>query len=330
MPLVESQGNEDIASIYRDSHETLELARAAYERTARSLIPSDVLDAVVSSRVKDIRSLVVKARSSRGAPRSWASITDKVGVRIVTSTRADVRAVDRALAAGPWDVVERDVKSGGAERLYYSGTHFLVSSALFSDSIGGNVLAEVQIRTRAEDAWSVVSHKLLYKGLVEPPERMRRVIARLTVLVEMFDDDVQRMFRKRRKQAAYRPARFYELLEGMYEGLVGEYGVPPADLELATMLFAQYLDVDPREAADQVRAFVASERERLESLLAERSPKRADYLDSRDWLYNMPEVLAVLERAVRVPYALADVVRDTEYEAIVRRTCAAYGAPLPE
>lgn len=328
--MIEQQGNEDIASIYRDSQETLELAKAAYERTARSLIPSEVLDAVVSSRVKDIRSLVVKARGSGGAPRSWASITDKVGVRIVTSTRADVRAVDRALAAGPWDLVERDVKSGDAERLYYSGTHFLVSSNLFSDSTGGNVLAEIQIRTRAEDAWSVVSHKLLYKGLVEPPKRMRRVIARLTVLVEMFDDDVQRMFRKRRKQAAYRPARFYELLEGMYEGLVGEYGVPPADLELAAVLFALYLDVDPREAADQVRAFVASERERLESLLAERSPRRQDYLDSRDWLFNLPEVLAVLERAVAAPYALADVMRDTEYQGIVRRTCAAYGVTLPE
>lgn len=38
---------------------------------------------------------------------------------------------------------------------------------------------------------------------------MRCVIPGLTVLVEMFDHDVQRTFRKRRKQAAYCPARCY-------------------------------------------------------------------------------------------------------------------------
>ncbi|WP_412873823.1 hypothetical protein ACL00U_03345 [Curtobacterium poinsettiae] len=116
----------------------------------------------------------------------------------------------------------------------------------------------------------------------------------------------------------------------MYEGLLGEHAVPLADLELATVLFALYLHVDPREAADQAGAFVASERGRLESLLAEQPPTRQYHLDSRDWLVNPPEVLAVLEGAVTAPYALADVMRDTEDEGNVRYTCAAYGVTLLE
>lgn len=321
--------SEDVAAVYRASEEALQLARAAYERTVRSIVGTQVSDLIVSSRVKDIRSLVVKARGGASG-RTWESITDKIGIRVVASTKSDVRAVDKAILSGPWQILEREVKTGDPNELYYAGTHFLVDSGHFKDSCDHPLVAEIQIRTRAQDAWSVVSHKLLYKGLVVPPARMRRVVARLTVLMEMFDDDVHRMFRKRQRSPEYRPARFLEHLDGLYGTLVGDFAMPPADLDLAKVLLALYPNDELSSVAQHVDDFVESKRVRLETLLAQRSPRRTEYLDSRDWLFNLPEVLALFERAEVAPYALADAFRDSDLEGAIRRTCVAYGVVLPE
>ncbi|WP_235045688.1 RelA/SpoT domain-containing protein [Curtobacterium flaccumfaciens] len=320
---------EDLGSRYRDARPSLDEALVTYERDLKEVVSPLLSDYVVSGRVKTARSLIRKARADPSNPRSWTSIQDKIGLRIVCSTKEDVRTADGLIQRGPWHIVERTVKRGKHDQLFYPGIHFILSAASVVDDKEELILAEVQLRTRAQDAWSVVSHKLLYKGLVKPPGKMRRVIDRLTVLVELFDDEVQRMIRKRRKLPMYRPALALEALEQEYEDLSGEITPPSADVVLMNLLLSAYPSgADPVE--DLVHKFCESNRSRISLLLKQRAPEAADYVDSRDWLYSQPEILAVLERAESKPYLLANAIANTDFEDVIRKACVSAGVVLPQ
>ncbi|CAN00155.1 GTP pyrophosphokinase [Clavibacter michiganensis] len=323
-----SQESEDLGRRYRESAELLQAALESYKGHVGNAVSSGVGDYILSARVKTARSLIRKARSDPNNPRSWASIQDKVGLRVTCSTSEDVRTVDELLQGESWIIVERTVKSGKEDRLFYPGIHYIVEVGSVVDSRGEPILAEIQLRTRAQDAWAVVSHKLLYKGLVRPPKTMRRVITRLSVLVELFDDEVQRMLKKRRRLPMYEPALALEALELEYESLSGEVSPASTDGVLIRLLMKAYAH-EEQALSECVRAFCRAHRDTIQSSLIELAPDSSGYIDSRDWLYSHPEILAVLERAHAKPYLLIDAVRDSDYEDVIRKSCVSAGIILP-
>lgn len=319
----------DLGERYRLAHPSLLVALDTYHRTLEGLTVGNIGDHVLSGRVKTARSLIRKARADPTSPRTWTSIQDKVGLRLICSTKEDVRQADRLIQGGSWAIVERSVKKGKQNQLFYPGIHFILSDASVQDDQGEEILVEVQLRTRAQDAWSVVSHKLLYKGLVQPPKKMQRVINRLTVLVELFDDEVQRMVRKRRNLPMYRPALALEALEHEYEELTGEVTPEASDVVLVNLLLSAY-GTDEIHFEALVRDFCQTNEEKLQLLLQEHAPDSTSYVDSRDWLYSQPEILAVLERACARPYLLANAISNTDFEDVIRKSCLSAGTVLPQ
>lgn len=305
----------------------LEEANSKYRRLVRAIVGPVAGEHYVTSRVKTARSLIRKLSKTPGVSREWGSITDKVGVRVVCSTKRDCKAARRALEAHGWESCVTEVKTGKADKLFYAGTHVTVDDGVSKDSLGGAILCEVQIRTRSQDAWSVVSHKLLYKGLVKPPRRVVRVINRLTAVVEIFDDEVQRMFKKRESLPAYELARAVEYLDDRYEALLGEPGGAPTDLDIITVLWAAYEESERARFAELIGEYLDEEPD-LGVRLREHQPNSASYVDSRDWLSTQPEVIAVLERAKHRESLLVDAIRDTDLEDIVRKTCSAFNIVL--
>lgn len=316
----------DPGQLYRAAKPHLDAALESYLTEVRAVVDATVSDALVHGRVKSARSLIRKLRKDPSNPRTWESISDKVGIRVICATRADCKAVDGALRSR-WPDSDREVKKGAVDRLYYPGIHLSVTEEGFHDHEGSSLPCEIQIRTRAQDAWSVVSHKLLYKGVIEPPARMQRMIHRLTVVVEMFDDDVHRLFRKRRRLPMYEAALTLEALEGEYEAVTGEPVDGSPDLSIVSTLLQAY--ESPSEARKAVADYCLSERDDVADLLLRHLPEADTYVDSRDWLFTQPEVLLVLERSNAKPFLLAHAIENTDLEDVVRKVCISAERPLP-
>lgn len=314
--------------VYKTAKPHLDRALTSYCERVEGGLKAELTDYYVTGRVKAARSLIRKLRKDLGNPRTWDSIQDKVGLRVICSTKGDLKRADKWIEKSGLRVIERAVKSAEHDRLFYPGIHYIVEDEAVVGHDGKPIPCEVQLRTRAQDAWSVVSHKLLYKGLIDPPSKMKRIITRLTVVVEMFDDEVQRMMKKRSRLPVYRPAMMLEALDERFEGLTGEPSGGLPSLDLMLILAPAYLPEELPLFEQLIDRFI-EEHTDLGALIDQHQPEGEQYVDSRDWLFTQPEVLSVLERLYSKPYMLLDVVTDTDIEDVVRKVSVSAGKPLP-
>jgi ppGpp synthetase/RelA/SpoT-type nucleotidyltranferase len=319
---------EDFGALYRKSRPSFDLAERSFLVAVNAALKPVITDWMLTSRVKSASSLIRKLRENPREPRTWDSARDKVGLRVICSTKRDCRRATEALEAR-YPNSDRKDKTGAVDSLYYSGTHLIVEDDGVVDQRGATVPCEIQIRTRAQDAWSVVSHKLLYKGIVEPTERMRRVITRLTVLVELFDDEVHRVFKKRQKLQTYKVGLAAQALESQFERLTGEIPAEIADARLLQMILAAYSDTERDDFIEILTSFWDQDVTGLLEVVKTHQPASAEYSDDRDWLFSQAEILAVLERAKKRPLLLLDRISHTDYEDAIRRCCITAGLTLP-
>lgn len=325
----EDMARRSVASIYDASEEALKSACADYRRIVREVVKPVAGDHYVTSRIKTRRSLIRKlAKDGSSSMRSWSEITDKVGVRVICSTKRERKAAARALENHGWSSCTREDKRAGTRKLEYTGIHVTVHDRAHVDALGEPILCEVQVRTRAQDAWSVVSHRLTYKGLIKLPRGARRVVWRLSVLPEMFDDDIQRLFKKRESMPAFEMARALEYLDERYGAILGEPGAGPADLDIMAVLWSAYTPEDRASFSDLIEHYLADHAEICDQIRAHQ-PGAVGYMESRDWLSTQPEVLAILERGTNSEHSLAAAVVGTELSDSVEKVCAAYGIYLP-
>lgn len=168
----------------------------------------------VSGREKDISSFYRKAILKQYDD-PWGQITDKAGVRAIVERAVDVDKLSRALRSRPEvKVIRLEDKRQVAdpEQLGYSGVHLQVVAPPEDDD-DEPVECEIQLRTIAQDAWSVVSHQLLYKPIVELPYRNQHALYRLVALVELFDEEVQRIMDSLLALPEYEVADLVEISE---------------------------------------------------------------------------------------------------------------------
>jgi ppGpp synthetase/RelA/SpoT-type nucleotidyltranferase len=178
--------------------------RPAYEELAEILgtrlqrgLDAQGLETSVSWRAKKVDSFVKKALR-KGYDDPLEQIGDKAGVRVIVHYLADVPRVE-ALVRELCHVDRRESKLDALayDELGYLGVHFdvrLKAEVLTGAAMPGldERRAEIQVHTKAQSAWAVVSHELLYKSAVQAPDDLRRAITRLVALVELFDAEVAR------------------------------------------------------------------------------------------------------------------------------------------
>ena len=321
---------QSVAAIYDASEQALKDACADYKRAVVEIVGPVAGEHYVTTRVKTRRSLIRKlAKNGAGSLRGWSEITDKVGVRVICSTKRERKAAARALELHSWASCRREDKKAGTQKLEYTGIHVTVHGGEHLDSLGGPILCEIQVRTRAQDAWSVVSHKLTYKGFIKLPRGARRVVWRLSVLAEMFDDDIQRMFKKRESMPAFEMARALEYLDERYGQVLGEPGAGPGDLDIISVLWEAYTPEERASFSRLIETYLADHVDIPDQIRAH-LPGAVGYMENRDWLSTQPEVLAILERACTNEHLLAAAVAGTELSDSVQKVCSSYGIYLPE
>jgi ppGpp synthetase/RelA/SpoT-type nucleotidyltranferase len=289
-----------------------EAERPRYERLA-ALIAKAVgddlealrMEVVVQHRSKDVRSFVKKTLR-KGYTNPLKEIGDKAGVRVIVHYKADVETVVDVVSRHCL-ITDRESKLDALEydQLGYLGVHLAVTprDTLLGTANGdlSGLSAEVQIHTKAQSAWAVVSHDQLYKSPLEIPSDLKRTIMRLVALVELFDDEVVR-FQQQLKD--HPDSKEMKVLEPLDDLLV-EFTSRRPDKALSAMIvptLVRLYDKEPETViADVVRLFVEEHREQLESIYRQyEDDTRASPL-----LYQ-PEALLIFATLSDDPYRLRE------------------------
>lgn len=162
--------------------------------------------ASITYRTKDTESFLGKLdRKLYLEP--FDEIDDFAGVRVVLYRISDIPVIESFLAE-EFSVkkVENKSKQLGASEMGYGGTHMVVS--LGSNYNGAKhrgikkLRCEIQIRTVLQDAWSTISHSLLYKTHLSMPINMQREFNNLSSLLEIADSNFERIIRDKEVLAA--------------------------------------------------------------------------------------------------------------------------------
>lgn len=138
----------------------------------------------VSGRTKSVASFAAKADRS-GSSDPLTTVTDQIGIRVITYLISDVAAVADLLADQLTVLDDRDMGQETADegRFGYSSRHLLVQSgggpANMADMADLTHVrpASVQIRTVLQHAWAEFEHDIRYKGTIpadQAPDLDRR------------------------------------------------------------------------------------------------------------------------------------------------------------
>ena len=150
----------------------------------------------VTSRVKSKASVRRKLeRTDREG--DIRSLTDILGIRIITYFRDEVDAVARLIEEEFKIDAERSVDKRAAldpDRFGYLSLHYIAQltqnrSQLVEYRTYAGVLFEVQIRSILQHAWAEIEHDRGYKSEAEVPRAVRRRFSRLASLLELADDE---------------------------------------------------------------------------------------------------------------------------------------------
>lgn len=290
---------------FADVSESYAHVRPGYEALARSLgdtlrerLAQSGIPAIVVWRAKDVLSFTKKALR-KGYQKPMAEIGDKAGVRVIVDFEADVQPT-RALIQDLGEVLSEESKLDAMayHELGYLGVHLQLR---VSGAPANACEAEVQIHTRAQSAWAVVSHDLLYKSPHELSDNLKRRITRLVALVELFDGEVARL-----RQAIENDPDHDELsLIAPLDDEIVRFTARRPDRALSAVLVPPLARIYQSPVADIygafVRPFIETNEQKLTDLFsAYRNDERANPL-----LFQ-PEALLVFELLARDPDRLRD------------------------
>jgi ppGpp synthetase/RelA/SpoT-type nucleotidyltranferase len=305
-----------------------ELADVMKELLEAALVEAGFDETVqVTARAKDLDSFGKKA-VRKGYTDPLVQIEDKAGVRVVVAFARHAPEVER-LAETLFELDNRDDKREqlSAEELGYLGIHYRtkVRPEHLSDRehlIG--LQAEMQIQTKAENAWAVASHDSLYKACINVPPPVARTMMRLVALVELFDGEVARFEDQLHQQPGYREL---QAVVPPLESEMLKFTRRRADRGLSALVVPPIValyETDPeRVYPDVLQPYVETERDNLAEFFA------AYEGDTRAHpLLFQPEALMIFERLAADRYQLKRAWPTTLPETLLDDLAAIRGVKL--
>jgi putative GTP pyrophosphokinase len=180
--------------------------RPLYESYALKLelLLRDILQAcdikyqIVESRAKDVNSFAEKTfRPGKLYSDPLKDITDLCGCRIIVYYQDDVARVAEAIKA-EFRIAEENLSRQPqlleVDRFGYISAHYIVSIGATRVDLTewkpyADLVAEIQVRTVIQHAWSAVSHALQYKQEAAIPSKLQRRLYRIAGLFELADEE---------------------------------------------------------------------------------------------------------------------------------------------
>lgn len=323
----------DLAAAWRtlrDEQEPLEHARAALDALLTQAFAFRSPDAHISVRLKTPRSYLNKLTTPKKAVGAWPYVDDLLGGRVSFNSTGEVeKATSLIRASEGLRRVRVEKKKGKPTDLYYPGTHIIAELVGADYSTSAPVRCEIQLRTKAQDAWSSVSHKLAYKAGIPITARTQRKIWRLVAVMEVFDEDVDQLLKQRNRNKAAQLVDAFEVASEMFSSITGQPTESPARLDLIETMLPAYSENERTDLARLVATFGGSHTEALRAAYASFDPADAAFDPYQDWLALQPESVLVLERAFSRPVKIAEAVLGSSIEEPTRALFHAVDIPWP-
>lgn len=290
------------------------------------------ISCTVTARAKDVRSFHKKI-FVKGYADPWRQVTDKAGVRAVVHKAKDVdRLLEQLNLEFGADVLAVEDKRQvlKPEALSYSGVHVQVI-AVHESSEYETIKCEVQLRTAAQDAWSIASHQLLYKPLLELPPEIQHSIYRLVALVEMFDEEVQRVSDILPTLPGAEVLDLLDIAESRFLAVAHSPSNRDVSIQVLRAIAASIEPAERESYGDLLDAFIHSEHARLTQLFEEYGAHSVVSYVPSYLLFGQAESLILLERMTAKPFALVDCWRKNNLPPeYLEALAGAAGIALPE
>ena len=193
---------DDINSVV-ERYESLWPLYEGFALKLKSLI-EDILGAnkikyqVVELRAKDVSSFKEKiSRPGKSYNEPLTEITDLCGCRVIVYYHDDVDRVAEAIKAEfriSEENLSRQPQVLEVDRFGYLSAHYIISIGKLRTDLTewrpyANLVAEIQVRTVIQHAWSAVSHALQYKQEAAIPSKLQRRLHRIAGLFELADEE---------------------------------------------------------------------------------------------------------------------------------------------
>jgi putative GTP pyrophosphokinase len=285
--------------------------RIVLSRVVEDLLKSGGIPGRVSSRLKSIDSLVRKVmkQMKEGRDPSFDSIVDKVGVRAVVRFTTEVDEAAQIFQHA-FRCVKLEFKSEGhkVNEFGYRSCHLDValpaSHADYSSFVP--FVAELQVRTYAQDLWADMAHELSYKSVLRDlaPALQKQIDRRvyiLSALVESADMEFSRI----NGEILASPGAESLLLLRALEREYFRFTSLQYDPEFALESIAVLARVNPRPVSrfqDDLSRFSERNHEKLAHIFSNQATNE----DRSAFLYQ-PESILIFECLDERPMALEEV-----------------------
>lgn len=299
---------------YRTHASTYLAACVEIEKRIRAALTSvGVTPSMVTSRPKDAVELYKKQR--RKTYRNfWVKCPDVLGARVVVSVAGEKLAAQRALeASDALEVFEVEDQAHDADPdvLAYHGLHLHVRAHDLAGVGGAQIRCEVQIRTLAEHAWAETEHRYLYKKSEGIPRAVRRIFRRLLVLVELFDEELQKGVKKVIKSPAFAHHNFLRSLEQRFAGLSNEIGDERLTRDVLRTL-AQHGYDDVAALSTSVENYMNVHEHDARQILQMHGADSDGFDPDDSWILTQPESILLLALLDEDEYRLATALQDED------------------
>jgi len=268
------------------------------------------LVASVEGRAKDPASFIQKAiRKHAEKPAEYAdpltAISDKAGVRVVVNHLSDATQAGIVIEQR-FEVLEiEDTRTRyKPHELGYLGVHYQVrlrdTDLDTSDLHLRGLQCEIQVHTKAQNAWSAVSHPLLYKPAGgEPSQAVATKVMRAVALVSLFDEEVEEARMQTMGDPSYRPAAMLSVLQKEFVPWIEREPDEQLSLVVLDVMQKAYSDEELQNFESLIREFVQARRSAIDGVFAAYAGQHVE-----NPLLFQPESLALYERSVSKPSTL--------------------------
>lgn len=276
----------------------------------------------VDSRVKDMASFLKKCLL-KGYADPIAQMPDKLGCRLTFLFSQHVLPVEDAVGK-VFRVLKREDHGHDGEDLFgYSAIHLDLAFPDGNAALSG-LRFELQLHTAGQNVWAKVTHKLAYKGIVQPDRMLLRRLNRLSALLELFDNEVQDVRDILSKDPNYKNAAMLSVLEKHYYRLTGRdfsLALSKATLKVLSPLLA---DIAVDELEPTFDAYILKHHEQLQRLYE-------DYSDDGRCspLIFQPEIFAIFFLLERDRFRLQEEWARELPPEWLEEVGTIWGTPLP-
>lgn len=284
----------------------------------------------VEHRTKKPGSFMAKVvdKGQEYQPDPLAAMKDKVGIRVEFLHIADVWGLVTLFEQGVDGIEEAEIEvvapEHGVDGLGYEGVHIDLRPSHPPDGLEPEyAVAELQVRSMGQGLWATASHDIDYKPLFELEPEQKRRIRRLSVLTELFDQEVAHVTNEILTDDRYPHARLLEALR-YARATLGRPGTGHPQLTKRVVLDLLGDAFDPVEIAGEIGPWVEENSDTLLDTIQRYEGT------SRQFYADRPEGLLAFylldRRAFDLAASLDDAGRD---RAVVEALAEAWGSELP-